>query len=383
MGEPRGHWEGNTLVVETSRFKDDPVYRGSNPATLTLIERFTLAAPDKIDWSVTVDDPTSWARPWTFAMPLTRNDAEAIFEYGCHEGNLAMPHLLSAARAAEAAGGTATDDGIGDAETPAARPASRPAGPTTGVAAGAGSGIGNIDARSSKPEAGSPVGPLSGEWRLTGQSARGNFAGYATPTSLRIKESSNEVTIEGNTGTENQMTAATYRLDGAETVVPGPLGWDTRAKAARKDGALVIAVTRTIDGPDGKLRFEISDVYRVDERRADARAIPGQPHAKDDLRPAAGQVSVPKSSYPEFVVLSFERPEGERFAIFRRDDWLLAASPSQWGASPTTLMEAMEKFVHSLELITEESIRARLRGHGTRGRHDLESHRACAPACAR
>jgi hypothetical protein len=262
MGEPRGHWEGNTLVVETSRFKDDPVYRGSNPATLTLIERFTLAAPDKIDWSVTVDDPSSWTRPWTFAMPLTRNDAEAIFEYGCHEGNLAMPHLLSAARAAEATGGTATDDGIGDAETPAARPTSRAA--ATGSPAEAGSGIESTAARSVKSEAGRPVSPLSGDWRLTGQSARGNFAGYATPTNLRIKESSNEVTIEGNTGTENQMAAATYRLDGSETVVPGPLGWDTRAKAVRRDGTLVIAVTRTIDGPDGKLRFEISDVYRVD-----------------------------------------------------------------------------------------------------------------------
>ena len=118
MGEPRGRWEGNTLVVETSRFKDDPVYRGSNPATLTLIERFTATAPDKIEWSVTVDDPSSWTRPWTFAMPLTRNDDEAIFEYACHEGNLAMPHLLSAARAAEAAGKTATDDGVGDSEAP-------------------------------------------------------------------------------------------------------------------------------------------------------------------------------------------------------------------------------------------------------------------------
>jgi hypothetical protein len=60
------------------------------------------------------------------------------------------------------------------------------------------------------------------------------------------------------------MTASRYRLDGSETIVPGPLGWDTRARASRRDGALVIAVTRTIDGPDGKLRFEISDVYRVD-----------------------------------------------------------------------------------------------------------------------
>ena len=108
-------------------FKDDPVYRGSNPATLTLVERFTLSAPDKIEWSVTVDDPSSWARPWTFAMPLTRNDSEAIFEYACHEGNLAMAHLLSAARKAEAAGLTATDDGVGDSEAPAARPAARAA----------------------------------------------------------------------------------------------------------------------------------------------------------------------------------------------------------------------------------------------------------------
>src|SRR5688500_1817203 len=112
MGEPRRRREGNTLLVEPRRVEDDPVYCGSNPAQLTLIERFAAIAPDKIEWSVTVDDPSSWARPWTFAMPLTRNDDEAIFEYACHEGNLAMPNLLSAARTAEAAGGVATDDGV-------------------------------------------------------------------------------------------------------------------------------------------------------------------------------------------------------------------------------------------------------------------------------
>jgi hypothetical protein len=252
MGEPRGRWEGNTLVVETSRFKNDPVYRGSNPATLTLIERFTLRAPDKIEWSVTVDDPTSWTRPWTFAMPLTRNDDEAIFEYACHEGNLAMANLLSGARNLEAAGGVATDDGVGDAETPAPR------------AARAGN-----EPRNATPEPGVasavPAGsPLSGQWQLSGQSGRGNFAGYSTPTRLIITESAGGVTIETNTGTEGQMASATYRLDGTETAVPGPLGWDTRAKATRRDGALAIAVTRTIDGPEGKLRFEISDVYRLD-----------------------------------------------------------------------------------------------------------------------
>jgi hypothetical protein len=101
MGVPRGRWEGQTLVVETTHFKGEPIYRGSNPETLRLIERFTAIGPDKIEWSVTVDDPTSWTRPWTFAMPLTRNDREAIFEYACHEGNRAMENLLSGARAEE------------------------------------------------------------------------------------------------------------------------------------------------------------------------------------------------------------------------------------------------------------------------------------------
>jgi hypothetical protein len=264
MGEPRGRWDGNTLVVETSHFRDDPVYRGSNPATLTLVERFTLTAPDKIEWSVTVDDPSSWARPWTFAMPLTRNDDEAIFEYACHEGNLAMAHLLSGARKAEAAGLTATDDGVGDSEAPSARPASRAAARPAEASAEPG-GV-NLS-RSLEVVTRDPAA-LAGQWRLSAQSGRGNFAGYSTPTRLTISESGNEVTIAGDTGTENQMVASTYRLDGVETAVPGPLGWDTRAKAARKDGALVVSVTRTIDGPSGKLRFDISDVYRVDESGA-------------------------------------------------------------------------------------------------------------------
>ena len=101
MGVARGHWEGNTLVVETTNFKARSAYRNANADTLKLVERFTRTAPDKIEWTVTVDDPTTWSRPWTFAIPLTMNDQEAIFEYACHEGNQAIRNILNASRAAE------------------------------------------------------------------------------------------------------------------------------------------------------------------------------------------------------------------------------------------------------------------------------------------
>jgi hypothetical protein len=101
MGVPRGHWEGDTLVVETTNFKARSAYRNANADTLKLVERFTRTASDKIEWTVTVDDPTTWSRPWTFAIPLTMNDQEAIFEYACHEGNQAIKNILNASRAAE------------------------------------------------------------------------------------------------------------------------------------------------------------------------------------------------------------------------------------------------------------------------------------------
>ena len=101
MGDARGRWDGNTLVVETTNFRDESVYRNGNPATMKLVERFTRVSPTRVEWSVTVEDPTTWTRPWTFAMPLTMNDSERLMEYACHEGNRAMENILSAARADE------------------------------------------------------------------------------------------------------------------------------------------------------------------------------------------------------------------------------------------------------------------------------------------
>ncbi len=240
MGEPRGRWEGSTLVVETTNFRDEPAYRGSNPRTIRFSERFSLTSADTIEWSVTVEDPTTWPRPWTFAMPLTRNDEEAVFEYACHEGNRAMANILSAARAEEATATAGT--GVrtpGEPPPPAAREAVAPI------------------ARSG----------LSGTWVAAAAGGRGggrgNFAGFSTPTRVVITESPGDVTVSTNTGTQNQMATAVYRLDGSEHPVPGPIGWDTRATAAREDGRLIVTIKRTIEGPDGPLNFEIRETYSV------------------------------------------------------------------------------------------------------------------------
>jgi hypothetical protein len=107
MGDARGHWEGDTLVIETTNFSDRSAYRNAHAATLRLIERFTRTAPDRIEWDVTVNDPATWTRPWTFGMRLTMDDREPVLEYACHEGNYALRNILSGARAAERHSGDA------------------------------------------------------------------------------------------------------------------------------------------------------------------------------------------------------------------------------------------------------------------------------------
>jgi hypothetical protein len=101
MGDARGWWEGDTLVVQTKNFRPDAAPQGASDAA-TMTERFTAVSPDTVEWRVTIDDPSVWMRPWTFSMPLTRVGADQqVVEYACHEGNLAMRNILSAQRAAE------------------------------------------------------------------------------------------------------------------------------------------------------------------------------------------------------------------------------------------------------------------------------------------
>jgi hypothetical protein len=96
MGDARGHWEGTTLVVETSNLTAST--RGASPA-LRLIERFTRTGRDSIDYQVTFIDPATWTAPWTAALDLkSRPDDAGVFEYACHEGNYGLGHMLRTSR---------------------------------------------------------------------------------------------------------------------------------------------------------------------------------------------------------------------------------------------------------------------------------------------
>jgi hypothetical protein len=107
-GEPRGRWEGNTLVVETTNYNSKGSIATSAatgrmrgiPQTdaMHVVERFTRVNADTMDYSVTITDPKVYARPWTVRLPLNRDDSYQMFEYSCHEGNYALPNALSFGR---------------------------------------------------------------------------------------------------------------------------------------------------------------------------------------------------------------------------------------------------------------------------------------------
>ena len=101
MGDSRGRWDGDTLVVDTVNFSEKANFRGSADG-LHLVERFTRTSATTIDYRFTVDDPATWTKPWTVSLPLVKNDGE-IYEYACHEGNRGLENILSQARSAERA----------------------------------------------------------------------------------------------------------------------------------------------------------------------------------------------------------------------------------------------------------------------------------------
>ena len=111
-GDPRGHWEGNTLIVESTNFRAVHNMRGPSASTRSrqseaqrIVERFALVGPDTLRYSVTMDDAETYAAPWSAAFPFNRDDEYLQFEYACHEGNYSVPNALGGARVEEARSG--------------------------------------------------------------------------------------------------------------------------------------------------------------------------------------------------------------------------------------------------------------------------------------
>jgi hypothetical protein len=113
MGDSRGRWEGDTLVVESRNFTDKTAVGGARHSDrLRMVERFTRIDPEMIDYEVRIDDPATFTKPWTMRMTLTKQPGYEIYEYGCHEGNNAMRNALSAERAYEKAAAEAKAKGV-------------------------------------------------------------------------------------------------------------------------------------------------------------------------------------------------------------------------------------------------------------------------------
>jgi hypothetical protein len=106
LGDSRGRWEGNTLVVDTTNFNGKSGFGGLSTEKLHLIERFTRVGPNTVNYEITIDDPATWTRSWTLMIPL-KHTKEQIYEYACHEGNSGMVGILAGARALEKAAGQA------------------------------------------------------------------------------------------------------------------------------------------------------------------------------------------------------------------------------------------------------------------------------------
>jgi hypothetical protein len=120
LGDSRGHWEGDTLVVDTINFHGRgwfSTHAGSGrlrgtpmSEALRLVERFRRVSADTLIYSMTIEDPAVYSRPWTVTIPFTRSDDYRIYEYACHEGNMATELILRGARAIERSGAQAPSD---------------------------------------------------------------------------------------------------------------------------------------------------------------------------------------------------------------------------------------------------------------------------------
>ena len=107
LGDSRGHWEGDTLVVDTTNYKPRS-FMSASSEKLHVIERFTRTGPESLKYEITINDPETWTKPWSLMIPLKRSP-DLIYEYACQEGNIGLAGILAGARVEEqAAAGSAS-----------------------------------------------------------------------------------------------------------------------------------------------------------------------------------------------------------------------------------------------------------------------------------
>ena len=99
-GDSRGHYEGDTLIIETTNFDKEGAFRGAT-AGLQITERLTRVGPDTVHYEFTVNDSATWTQPWTVMFPMAKTE-QPLYEYACHEGNRGLENILRNARLAEA-----------------------------------------------------------------------------------------------------------------------------------------------------------------------------------------------------------------------------------------------------------------------------------------
>jgi hypothetical protein len=104
LGDSRGHWEGDTLVVDTINYKPRS-FMSISSEKLHVTERFSRTGPEILKYEITIDDPGTWTKPWSLMISLRRS-SDPLYEYACHEGNIGMAGILAGARAAERSAGS-------------------------------------------------------------------------------------------------------------------------------------------------------------------------------------------------------------------------------------------------------------------------------------
>jgi len=106
LGDSRGHWEGDTLVVDTTNYKPES-FMSASSEKLHVVERFTRNGPESLKYEITINDPGTWTKPWSLMIPLQRT-SDSIFEYACQEGNIGLTGILAGARAEDRTAGSAS-----------------------------------------------------------------------------------------------------------------------------------------------------------------------------------------------------------------------------------------------------------------------------------